>query len=75
MHNTYPYMPDEFKDKRVLVTGDTKDAGESMCAALHLPEPPLLRLRVLLCRRDRSALFVQVDLGSVGVSRSLPTAS
>ena len=30
MNNTYPYIPDEFKDKRVLVTGGTKGAGEAI---------------------------------------------
>jgi hypothetical protein len=30
MHNTYPSIPDEFKDERVLVTCGTKGAGESI---------------------------------------------
>jgi NAD(P)-dependent dehydrogenase (short-subunit alcohol dehydrogenase family) len=30
MNKPYPYIPDEFKDKRVLVTGGTKGAGEAI---------------------------------------------
>jgi NAD(P)-dependent dehydrogenase (short-subunit alcohol dehydrogenase family) len=30
MNNPYLYIPDEFKDKSVLVTGGTKGAGEAI---------------------------------------------
>ncbi len=30
MNNTHIFIPDEFKDKRVLVTGGTKGAGEAI---------------------------------------------
>ncbi len=30
MNKTHLFIPDEFKDKRVLVTGGTKGAGEAI---------------------------------------------
>ena len=54
MNNTFLYIPDEFKDKRVLVTGGTKALERPLCAGLRRRERLLLRLHVLLCQWDRS---------------------
>ena len=37
----FPFLKDEFKDKRVLVTGGTKGMERRWCAALRWVELPL----------------------------------
>jgi NAD(P)-dependent dehydrogenase (short-subunit alcohol dehydrogenase family) len=67
MHNTYPHIPDEFQDKRVLVTGGTKGAGESIVRRFALAGASVATAaRSPLPEGQKPALFVQVDLGSVG---------
>jgi NAD(P)-dependent dehydrogenase (short-subunit alcohol dehydrogenase family) len=66
MNNTYPYIPDEFKDKRVLVTGGTKGAGEAIVRRFALAGACVATAaRSPLPEGQKPALFVQVDLSSV----------
>jgi len=76
MNNTHLFIPDEFKDKRVLVTVEPKALERPSCAALVMAGPLLLRLLVLLCRRNRSPRSLCRRISAAWrVSRSLPTAS
>jgi len=66
MNNTYPYIPDEFNGKRVLVTGGTKGAGKAIMRRFALAGASVATaVRSPLPERQKPALFVQVDLSSV----------
>jgi PAS domain S-box-containing protein len=71
MNNTYLYIPDEFKDKRVLVTGGTKGAGGAIVRRFALAGASVATAaRSPLPKGQKPALFVQVDLSSVeGIAR------
>jgi NAD(P)-dependent dehydrogenase (short-subunit alcohol dehydrogenase family) len=65
MNNMCPYIPDEFKDKRVLVTGGTKSAGEAIVRRFALGGASVATAaRSALPEEQKPALFVQalVDL-------------
>jgi NAD(P)-dependent dehydrogenase (short-subunit alcohol dehydrogenase family) len=65
MNNTY-LISDEFKDKRVLVTGGTKGAGEAIVRRFALAGASVATAaRSPLPEGQKPALFVQTDLGSV----------
>jgi len=67
MENNYPFhvSAEEFKNKRVLVTGGTKGAGEAMVRRFVLSGAQVATAaRSPLPKDQRPALFVQTDLGS-----------
>jgi NADPH:quinone reductase-like Zn-dependent oxidoreductase len=67
MENNYPFHAnaDEFKNKRVLVTGGTKGAGEAMVRRFLLSGAKVATAaRSSLSKDQRPTLFVQTDLGS-----------
>ena len=67
MENNYPFHvnAEEFKTKRVLVTGGTKGAGEAMVHRFLLSGAQVATAaRSSLPKDQRPTLFVQTDLGS-----------
>ena len=67
MTNTYPFIcdRDEFRDKRVLVTGGTKGAGEAIVRHFALAGASVATAaRSPLPEGQKPALFVQTDLGT-----------
>src|ERR1700747_1074108 len=67
MENTSPFHTnaEEFKNKRVLVTGGTKRAGEAMVRRFLLSGAQVATAgRSSLPKDQRPTLFVQTDLGS-----------
>jgi NAD(P)-dependent dehydrogenase (short-subunit alcohol dehydrogenase family) len=65
--NNYPFpvMAEEFKNKRVLVTGGTKGAGEAMVRRFLLSGALVATVaRSTLPDGQEPTLFVQTDLGS-----------
>ena len=78
MENNYPFSsnPAEFKNRRVLVTGGTKGAGEAMVRRFLLSGAQVATAaRSSLPKDQRPTLFVQTDLEARPGYRSLPTAS
>lgn len=78
MDNNYPFStnPEEFKNRRVLVTGGTKGAGEAMVRRFLLSGAQVATAaRSSLPKDQRPTLFVQTDLGSSAGIRSLPNVS
>ena len=74
MENNYPFHVDvgEFKNKRVLVTGGTKGAGEAMVRRFVLSGAQVATAaRSSLPKDQQPALFVQTDLGSSAGIRQL----
>jgi NAD(P)-dependent dehydrogenase (short-subunit alcohol dehydrogenase family) len=70
---TYPFpvQDDEFKTKRVLVTGGTKGMGEAIVRRLTLSGASVATTaRSPLTDRQSAALFIQADIGTAaGVQR------
>src|ERR1700681_3344719 len=67
MENNYPFHTnaEEFKNRRVLVTGGTKGAGEAMVRRfVRSGAQVATAARSPLPKDQRPALFVQTDLGS-----------
>ncbi len=67
MENNYPFHvnAEEFKNRRVLVTGETKGAGEAMVHRFLLSGAQVATAaRSSLPKDQRPTLFVQTDLGS-----------
>ncbi len=61
----FPFLKDEFKDKRVLVTGGTKGMGEAMVRRFTLGGASVATTaRSPLLADQQAALFVQADLGT-----------
>src|SRR6202048_1549934 len=61
----FPFLKDEFKDKRVLVTGGTKGMGEAMVRRFTLGGAAVATTaRSPLHADQQPALFVQADLGT-----------
>ena len=66
MNNTHLLIPDEFKDKRVLVTGGTKGAGEAIVRRFGMAGASVATAaRSPLPQGQKPALFMQADLSSV----------
>ena len=67
MTNTYPFSvsSDEFKDKRVLVTGGTKGVGQAIVRRFQLSGALVATTARARSLDDQAAnLFVQADLGT-----------
>jgi NAD(P)-dependent dehydrogenase (short-subunit alcohol dehydrogenase family) len=61
----FPFLKDEFKDKRVVVTGGTKGMGEAMVRRFALGGASVATTaRSPLHADQQPALFVQADLGT-----------
>ena len=61
----FPFLKDEFKDKRVVVTGGTKGMGEAMVRRFTLGGASVATTaRSPLHADQQPALFVQADLGT-----------
>ena len=61
----FPFLKDEFKGKRVLVTGGTKGMGEAMVRRFTLGGASVATTaRSPLHADQQPALFVQADLGT-----------
>lgn len=61
----FPFLKDEFKDKRVLVTGGTKGMGEAMVRRFTVGGASVATTaRSPLHADQQPALFVQADLGT-----------
>src|ERR1700745_2237629 len=61
----FPFFKDEFKDKRVLVTGGAKGMGEAMVRRFTLGGASVATTaRSSLHADQQPALFVQADLGT-----------
>jgi NAD(P)-dependent dehydrogenase (short-subunit alcohol dehydrogenase family) len=66
INNTHLFIPDEFKDKRVLVTGGTKGAGEAIVRRFGMAGASVATAaRSPLPQGQKPALFMQADLSSV----------
>jgi len=66
INNTHLFIPDEFKDKRVLVTGGTKGAGEAIVRRFGMAGASVATAaRSPLPQGQKPALFIQADLSSV----------
>jgi NAD(P)-dependent dehydrogenase (short-subunit alcohol dehydrogenase family) len=62
----FPLLAEEFKDKRVLVTGGTKGMGEAIVRRLTLGGASVVTTaRSPLPDGQRPALFIQADLSTV----------
>jgi len=69
MTNSYPFSVsgEEFKDKRVLVTGGTKGVGEAIVRRFQLSGALVATTaRAPSLRGQAANLFVQADLATVG---------
>ncbi len=69
MTNSYPFSVsgEEFKDKRVLVTGGTKGVGEAIVRRFQLSGALVATTaRAPSLRGQAATLFVQADLATVG---------
>jgi NAD(P)-dependent dehydrogenase (short-subunit alcohol dehydrogenase family) len=78
MDNSYPFStnPEEFKNRRVLVTGGTKGAGEAMVRRFLLSGAQVATAaRSSLPKDQRPTLFVQTDWGVRQEYSSLPIVS
>src|ERR1700681_657107 len=65
MMTTYPFQDNEFKAKRVLVTGGTKGMGEAIVRRLTLGGASVATTaRSPLPHGQQPALFIQEDIGS-----------
>src|ERR1700751_4488813 len=61
----FPFLKDEFKDKRVVVTGGTKGMGEAMVRRFTLGGASVATTaRSPLHADQKPALFVQADIGT-----------
>ena len=73
MDNNYPFStnPEEFKNRRVLVTGGTKGAGEAMVRRFLLSGAQVATAaRSSLPKDQRPTLFIQTDLeSSAGIQK------
>jgi NAD(P)-dependent dehydrogenase (short-subunit alcohol dehydrogenase family) len=73
MTNTYPFAvsEDEFKDKRVLVTGGTKGMGEAIVRRFVLSGAVVATTaRSPLSSGQSASVFIQTDIGTAeGVQR------
>ena len=67
MTNSYPFVVfgDEFKDKRVLVTGGTKGVGEAIARRFELSGASVATIaRSASAPGLAPALFIKADLGT-----------
>ena len=73
MTNSYPFVVfgDEFKGKRVLVTGGTKGVGEAIVRRFELSGASVATTaRSAPAPGLAPALFIQADLGTASVSKT-----
>ena len=74
MTNSYPFSlsNEEFKDKRVLVTGGTKGVGEAIVRRFQLSGALVATTaRSLSLHYQTTDLFVQADLATASGVRSV----